>query len=186
MVLDKKDALRIERTACGDKAYVFKCASCDSEVRPSAGKLKVHSGKCKSCTMKGKPLISSYTQLLVQKKRGLEVSLSYEQFIDLCQIPKCHYCGKEIKRNLKRGDAGYRGYALDRKDNTQGYTVENSVPCCWNCNQTKNSRFTYEEFMELSIVLKEQRERKEYQPRFTICYDWESVYQDGSCCLLLS
>lgn len=28
---------------------------------------------------------------------------------------------------------------LDRINNDYGYTVQNSAPCCWDCNNRKNS-----------------------------------------------
>ena len=39
--------------------------------------------------------------------------------LGLTEEEKCHYCGAEL-----------RGYNLDRKDNTKGYSKENCVVCC--------------------------------------------------------
>jgi hypothetical protein len=52
----------------------------------------------------------------------------------------CFYCGKPPS-TVKRGD--YYGYyvynGLDRIDNTKGYTLDNVVPCCSECNFYKGS-----------------------------------------------
>ena len=50
--------------------------------------------------------------------RNLLFDLTFEQFMTFWQKP-CHYCGDPIAT-----------VGLDRMDNTQGYTVENTVPCC--------------------------------------------------------
>ena len=41
-----------------------------------------------------------------------------------------------------------------------GYTVENAVPCCWNCNRMKSDIYTYDEFLLLSTILKEIHKNK--------------------------
>lgn len=69
------------------------------------------------------------------KKRNLEFSLTKEQFVTICES-NCHYCGLEPKN--KNG--------IDRVDNTKGYTLENSVPCCYQCNQAKSDR-SVDEFL---------------------------------------
>jgi hypothetical protein len=67
------------------------------------------------------------------RKRNIEFSLLKNDFINL--IGKtCVYCGK-----LSRG--------VDRVDNTQGYTKENSVSCCNVCNKMK-LEMTVKEFID--------------------------------------
>lgn len=46
----------------------------------------------------------------------------------------CTYCGDKIAT-----------IGLDRIDNDKGYTVDNVVPCCGDCNWTRNNIWTYEE-----------------------------------------
>ena len=57
------------------------------------------------------------------KRRNLEFELTFSEFIDLVS-KNCYYCG-EI------------GGGIDRKDNNKGYTLNNSVPCCYMCNLMK-------------------------------------------------
>jgi hypothetical protein len=67
------------------------------------------------------------------------MSLSFDDFKEL-RIKPCHYCGNYI------GDGGY---GLDRKDSNLGYTLENIVPCCRECNITKMDKLSYEEMLNL-------------------------------------
>jgi len=60
-------------------------------------------------------------------KRNYQVDISFEQF---CKIIDnvCCYCGESEKR-----------IGVDRIDNTKGYTIENSAPCCTLCNMMKKA-----------------------------------------------
>jgi hypothetical protein len=51
----------------------------------------------------------------------------------------CFYCGSEPKQISKvRFDTGVYIYnGIDRVDSLKGYTIENSVPCCGQCNIAK-------------------------------------------------
>ena len=68
------------------------------------------------------------------KKRGLEFELTLESIEVLLGQP-CHYCGSVTSQGL------------DRVDNTVGYTLSNTVPCCKTCNLMKY-KFTETEFLE--------------------------------------
>lgn len=71
----------------------------------------------------------------VARKRGLEMTLTLEQFLELNSKP-CEYCGENLPAT---------GYGIDRKENSKGYTPENSIPCCTRCNSMKSAFLTYEE-----------------------------------------
>ncbi len=64
----------------------------------------------------------------------------------------CHYCG---------GPLPDYGYALDRKDNKQGYILGNVVPCCESCNWIKADRFSYPEMLDLGETIKRIREQRQ-------------------------
>lgn len=73
------------------------------------------------------------------KRRGFEWSITNDYFNDLV-IQNCFYCN--IEKSNKRwynfwGQIEFNG--IDRVDNTKGYTVENSVPCCKICNILKRA-----------------------------------------------
>jgi len=70
-------------------------------------------------------------------------------------MQNCYWCGvppsSTHKDHLRTGKImsglviKYNG--VDRVDNSKGYTVENSVPCCKYCNRAKND-MTVTQFME--------------------------------------
>jgi hypothetical protein len=64
--------------------------------------------------------------------RGIEMILSFDQFRKLINAA-CEYCGKDNCRGV------------DRVDSDASYTLENTVPCCPDCNEMKNDK-TVEEF----------------------------------------
>ena len=69
------------------------------------------------------------------KKRDKIFCLSYEEFLLLIK-GKCFYCGSD------------EHVGIDRKDNKIGYTIENSVSCCWDCNRLKGC-FNSEDFISV-------------------------------------
>lgn len=77
------------------------------------------------------------------KKRGYDFELSREKFAELTK-QRCFYCGCEPSLLYKHkksigDDRGYLYNGIDRKNNSIGYTLENSVPCCKTCNIMKGS-----------------------------------------------
>ena len=126
------------------------------------------SGNSKSCGCKAreesrerlrtKPYWALYKSL---KSQAHEVSLTYEDFVQLTKTKKCVYCGVLIRwdewtfNNRPKG-----GYNLDRKDNNKGYHKDNVVVCCGLCNWTKGDRFTYEEFLLIAKVIRRIRKMR--------------------------
>ena len=82
------------------------------------------------------------------KKRGYAFELTKEYFKAI-MLEKCFYCGRE-PYNVKqvtptRQSIWYEGQTLklngvDRVDNTLGYTKDNCVPCCTDCNFAKRDK----------------------------------------------
>jgi hypothetical protein len=68
------------------------------------------------------------------RRRNYSFKLTIEQFQHIIEQP-CTYCGESEKK-----------IGVDRVDNTQGYTVENSAPCCKICNMMKKD-MTLENFL---------------------------------------
>jgi hypothetical protein len=81
------------------------------------------------------------------KKRGYVYALSYEKAEELIQ-EDCFFCGASPQnyRNTRQGVVFY-WQGLDRLDNDEGYTEENTVPCCRRCNVAKNDQ-SFDEFVE--------------------------------------
>lgn len=94
------------------------------------------------------------------KKKGLTFELDFDQFIELTS-QNCYYCDLEpIQRRNAENKINYYLYnGIDRKDNSLGYTLENSLPCCKFCNGAKTTR-TQTEFYswiaKVAAVLKDK------------------------------
>lgn len=67
-------------------------------------------------------------------KRNYKVDITFEEFSKIVSNP-CAYCGENEKR-----------IGIDRIDNTKGYTLANSNPCCTTCNMMKKT-MTVAEFL---------------------------------------
>lgn len=91
-------------------------------------------------------------------KRGFEFNLSPDQFRDIT-TKSCHYCGKQPSQRINGGgravigSGAYIYNGIDRKNNKEGYVLNNSLPCCGDCNYMKAS-MEYDEFIShiLSIM----------------------------------
>ena len=68
------------------------------------------------------------------KARGLVFALPFEVYEAMVWKKPCHYCG------------GKTVNGVDRKDNNEGYTIDNVVPCCSSCNTRKWTK-TYERYL---------------------------------------
>ncbi len=83
--------------------------------------------------------------------RGLAFELTKDQFRTITQMD-CHYCGAAPSHSAPRSvmtgkfKSQYVCNGIDRKDNGQGYTIENCVPCCSVCNHAKHT-MGYEQFI---------------------------------------
>jgi len=66
--------------------------------------------------------------------RGYKFNLSVEQFEKITQ-QNCYYCDSEPSMEIK----GLKFNGVDRKINSHGYTIVNSVSCCGTCNKMKGS-----------------------------------------------
>lgn len=75
------------------------------------------------------------------KSRGYSFDISKEHAIFLFK-QNCFYCNSSIKRCISPKAYGdYYRNGIDRKDNTLGYTIDNCVSCCTECNQRKRAMF---------------------------------------------
>lgn len=89
-----------------------------------------------------------YKYLKLQAKQyGLEVSLTFDEYAELIS-KSCFYCNDAM-------NTPSFGRGLDRIDNNRGYSIDNVLPCCTTCNQTRSDKFTVEETQALiEAVLK--------------------------------
>lgn len=72
------------------------------------------------------------------KRRGYDCLLSFDEFMSLSKL-SCVYCGQPPKNQVKPGNSTtpFVCNGIDRKNNTIGYTIKNSVTCCSTCNYAK-------------------------------------------------
>lgn len=81
------------------------------------------------------------------EEKGLEFTLTKEIF-DQEIIKDCYLCGKSNSETHCNG--------LDRFDNKQGYTDDNVLSCCGNCNYLKRN-YLYEDVLEkCELIYKNQ------------------------------
>ena len=69
------------------------------------------------------------------KTYEIEFSLPFDLYESQLWGKPCHYCGCEIEVT-----------GLDRKNSDRGYTPDNVVPCCVDCNKKKNAK-PYEQYL---------------------------------------
>jgi hypothetical protein len=73
------------------------------------------------------------------KKRSLSWELTDTDVARLIQ-GACHWCGVEPTGVFTSGwGETLETQGIDRVDNTTGYTISNTVPCCLICNRAKNN-----------------------------------------------
>ena len=110
------------------------------------GTTEIRSGdswRCRECWKRSKAKSGAAFRILfgnykrAAKKRGIVWELTEEQFRELTSSP-CFYTGK-LPSNLKVAPSGevYTYNGIDRLDSTQGYVLDNCVPCIGIVNTAK-------------------------------------------------
>ena len=108
---------------------------------------------CRSCCRQKRPYERTYNHGKKErswiKNNGVAIKwlISYEEFAFLCEIKNCHYCNKLLYRAKYKAEEGTNSILLDRKDSNKDYSVDNCVPCCPECNFTKNEHISYDEMV---------------------------------------
>lgn len=156
--------IRVEHASKSSKTVrIHRCRveGCNNEVR-IRDDMKSHSGKCATHSHQKRPYESIY-HCFKNDWRGLENTITYEQFLEFTKIGNCTYCNAEIPwraYSILRGDYLSRAYFLDRKDNSSGYSKENCVVCCTVCNKIKGSYLTHEEMLAAMKAVTDYRQQK--------------------------
>jgi len=97
------------------------------------------------------------------KRKGWGMSLNFEEFKNLV-TQDCHYCGLEPKMcrmdraKSRQGLSRVYFNGIDRLDSMEGYTLDNSVTCCEDCNKAKRN-LSPEQFLELVRRIFKHQER---------------------------
>lgn len=82
-------------------------------------------------------------------KQGLEWSIGLEDYKNLIR-QNCFYCDDAVSET---------GKGLDRIDNDKGYTLDNVLPCCGNCNYLRGYRLTVTEMQNVVRLLQSTRNK---------------------------
>lgn len=122
--------------------YVWWCRCDCGKVTIVSGKnLRRGNNSSCGCYSHGKAAFNRlYTNYKYQAAfKNLTWALS-KRYFKWLTAQNCYYCGAEPANiyEVKNCNGGYTYNGVDRKDNTKGYTKENSVPCCWQCNRIKS------------------------------------------------
>ena len=112
----------------------------------SARYAKISPYKCKDCMQKR----NEYGSLIGRAKaRGYDVTITFDEFMQVLYRKPCHYCGARIKT-----------FGVDRKDPSLEYEISNVVPCCKPCN-SKKSTTHYDVFISRGKM--SAKEHKKFQ-----------------------
>lgn len=85
------------------------------------------------------------------KLRKHEWAITLEQYSALL-LMGCHYCGSDLTHST--------GGSLDRKNNARGYTMDNVLPCCGECNVIRSCHLTVDEMEVVAKALHSYRRFK--------------------------
>ena len=144
--------LDFDHIANGHSYYKVECQKCGNIRVLSIGNMKnkKYCNKCRDAT--GNVAYNAFYNGYKSgaKKRNLDFMLTPPQFVTLIQS-NCIYCGRapeehEYKLGAKREKYKFIANGIDRIDSAKGYTVDNCVSCCTQCN-TMKLNYTREQFL---------------------------------------
>jgi hypothetical protein len=134
---------------------ICKC-DCGIYIEASSHHLQQQWVKSCGCTLVGvkRPAgHGGFVHLYNEYKFGAQKrNKSFELTRDQCKelfMGCCYYCGDPPSKTVGRNQHEMFTYnGIDRVDNAQGYTLENSVTCCTRCNRAKMDS-TLSDFFDL-------------------------------------
>ena len=96
---------------------------------------------------KASKMIAQYK--LKDKKKGLSIcDFDIDWMISNILRKPCIYCGDTHR------------IGADRIDNEKGHTKDNVVPCCYECNCTRNNNFSFEEMKILGKIIRQIKQNR--------------------------
>lgn len=128
----KKGSLWVCKCSCGNTTEVTACALQVKNRRSC--------GKC----LRGKGEVAGYnkhfsTYVKNARLKGLCFDITEDQFKHLIK-QECYYCGAAPRQLGYKTFTPYHANGIDRVDSDVGYTIENCVPACSDCNIGKNKK----------------------------------------------
>ena len=135
------EAISFEFVKNNSTYWKFKC-DCGNYKILKSNKVLSKNSTTKSCGCLKKENTNSAFKLILRtykngaNRRNLSFELTEEQFKTITS-KSCHYCGIIPSKTSKTPISIYNYNGIDRKNNSIGYTIENSLPCCTLCNKAK-------------------------------------------------
>ena len=103
--------------------------------------------------------------------RSILFKLSFRQFKKI-RVGPCHYC---------EGHLPAAGGGLDRKNSLLGYSIQNCVPCCGDCNRIRNKDLvSYEEMIGVARLLRWYRTGQKTDLIFKPSFQYDSGVASGT------
>lgn len=148
---------RVKRVAKKGDSWLWNCiCDCGNEKTVSSRQLIVGSSKSCGCLRKEvykepkfNRRIGTDREATIRKlrkqyeraaaKRCLSWELSNIQFEEIIGRP-CSYCGEPPKtmRSHRKFGSNVRANGIDRVDSSKGYSLDNCLPSCFDCNHSKS------------------------------------------------
>jgi hypothetical protein len=159
------DLVVVDRASKLQGRDVMWLCRCDCGTEKVVRSSNITSGNTTSCGCKRgsklKPFESLYNRLVLQANaRKLDVTLTYEEFVGFTVVDQCQYeCGAEIRWLPFRTEKSSPCH-LDRLDNSKGYSRDNCIVCCKECNWARNNLFTPDEWSVAAKAIRAYRESK--------------------------
>lgn len=136
-----------------NKCYLHTCKYCIQKERSNQrykrnNNIEVKSNRIipRKYSIKDKANILLRSYLSSDKSKGFINNLTAEDIITALHY-SCTYCG-------------FPSTGLDRKDNSKGHTLENTVPCCIECNLARKDIFSQEETLIIGDAIKYVKENR--------------------------
>lgn len=153
-VIEETDRRRVNST--GEKYWNCKCI-CGNTVEIATTDLTKKNGTRSCGCLQTKKDLDKVRRLRIfsrkksdARRRKIEFELDEFELENLINR-NCFYCNStesnKMKISKREKDYYVKYMGIDRKDCSLGYTVENSIPCCFRCNTIKN-RMTFKEYLE--------------------------------------
>lgn len=131
------EAVECKERRDGRTFWTCLCKHCNQLTTVGYANLKRNPDSC-GCLNKLRPYEWLYNQLRYNAtKRNIDVTLTFEDFLEFTKIEDCYYCGSSVVWNEYTSRSRHASN-LDRQDNSVGYIKKNCVACCQRCNLMKH------------------------------------------------
>lgn len=163
---DGRESIWLFRCVCGTEFEKRYCYVARGFTRSCGCKTKELKGRARRLPEERSVKNNAFCHHLANaEKRGIVSYLTQTQYISLAE-QRCRYCGEisTRKHHLSRKEIPCN--SVDRLNNEPYYKLENSVPCCFDC-QTSKMDSTEDEFLRRVAKIYHTRKLDELFPEIT-------------------